>query len=161
MQSSPRCPGPLRLSYVRALRVLPFPGPFFPPPHGPLHFIEGSRLLNFLPFSNNISVPRVSLRNTPHPTQDPTRDHYLIYNLTRASEFPPVQSLPLLIVVVVIVVVAYLRTRVFKIPYTPENERSLCAYRAVSPLKDLPNDARRRSMTWGGRIREKRTVSGN
>lgn len=35
--------------------------------HDLLHFIEGSRLLNFLPFSNNISVPRVSLKSTFYP----------------------------------------------------------------------------------------------
>lgn len=62
--------------------IPPFPGPFSPP-HGPLHFIEGSRLLNFLPFSNNISVPWASLRSPPHPTQDPTCDYYLIYNQAR------------------------------------------------------------------------------
>lgn len=90
MQNPPPLSRDPSLSITR-MRVspVPFPSPFTP--HGPLHFIEGSRLLNFLPFSNNISVPWVSLRKGHLILSKIPRATIILYTYNQALEFPPEQ----------------------------------------------------------------------
>lgn len=149
--------GLLSLSQVYMRIIRPFSGGPFSPPHGPLHFIEGSRLLNFLPFSNNISVPWVSLRKghlvlpkTPHATII-----LYTYNQDPELEFPPEQFSQRIF------------GRIFLRLHTTGNKLlpvHLYAQHATIPFEGFTERcAERNEIPWmyKEREREKWTVSGN